>query len=905
MDHDFESIAIIGMSGSFPNSKNLEDFWNNLKNGIDCITHYSEEELLNSGVSSDLLQHPNYVKAKGVLDNIDMFDAEFFGIVGKEAELMDPQHRLFLECAHTALEHAGYNSETYKGLIGIYAGESMSSYAYLNVFPSMNALLSARNLQAAIGNDKDSLTTTVSYHLNLRGPAITVQTSSSTSLVAVSLACQQLLSYHCDMALAGGVSAGPPIRSGYLYEEGGISSSKGQCRAYDHKSDGFVPGSGCGLVVLKRLNDAIQDRDTIWAVIKGVAINNDGSKKVSYSAPSIDAQAEVIIMAQEYAQVDPESISYIEGHGTGTKLGDPVEVAALTKAFRRKSQKNGFCYLGSVKSNIGHLDTAAGIAGLIKTVLCISHKTLVPTLHFEKPNRELKLESSPFIISNKTTEWKTTHGILRAGVTSLGMGGTNTHVVLEEPPKIAIKNTSVETGLFIICLSAKTPTALNQYLHNLLSFVKSSNQSIHDLAYSLNIGRKPMEHRLSFVADSKEDLIQKLEISISHYSQHTSNELKRIVFTYNKANSPNLEWASKLYQVNDIFSDAIDKCLEFLYPDSKERLSLLFQPLNENHYLHIDTMEKALFDFILMYSLTSLLMNWGIHPNEYYGTGIGELVIAVYSSIMSLEIALKFLQKKDELETDDYSFELSTPTIPFISSQTRKWITNDIALSPAYWLSIIKEQPPIPEIDLSIRESQGDIFCEFNPYDFIKLLSAQTPKTPQKTFSSVEAYLLSTLGMLFENKCSINWQNYYQGQTRYRIPSPTYPFERKRFWIKEPNSPLLSNKTGSSSATSSQNRPKLSVPYTPPISEIEKKLANLWQDSLGISPIGLHDNFFDLGGSSLEATILITSISDEFHNRISLKDFYEKPTIKELGTLLEKPQLYDFAKLVDEVSSNS
>ena len=424
-------IAIIGLTGRFPKAKNIDEFWENLQQGRESISFFSDEELLLSGINSSILNDPNYVKAHAVLEDAEFFDASFFGFNPREAEITDPQHRIFLECAWSALESAGYDSQTYKGTIGVYAGSSLSSYL-LNIYLNQNIINSIDPQQLTIAANKDYLTTRVSYKLNLEGPSYAVQTACSTSLVAVHLACQSLLNGECDMALAGGVAISATRKTGYMYTEGGIASPDGHCRTFDAGAKGSVGGEGVGIVVLKRLEDALNDRDTIHAVIKGSAINNDGSLKVSYTAPRIDTQAKVIRTAQVVAEVEPETITYIEAHGTGTALGDPIEIAALTQAFRSSTQKKGFCAIGSVKTNIGHLDTAAGVTGLIKTVLALKHKQIPPSLHFEQPNPEIDFANSPFYVNTTLSEWETNGTPRRAGVSSFGLGGTNAHVILEE-----------------------------------------------------------------------------------------------------------------------------------------------------------------------------------------------------------------------------------------------------------------------------------------------------------------------------------------------------------------------------------------------------------------------------------------------------------------------------------------
>ncbi|MHC5823208.1 MAG: type I polyketide synthase, partial [Nostoc sp.] len=424
-------VAIIGMAGRFPGAKNIEEFWQNLQNGVESIASFTDEELISSGIDSTMLNDPQYVKSRAALEDVELFDASFFGFNSREAEIIDPQQRLFLECAWEALESAGYDSKNYQGLVGVYAGASANSYVF-NLYSNQNIRNSIDDFQLLLASDKDFLTTRVSYKLDLEGPSIDIQTACSTSLVAVHLACRSLLSGESDIALAGGVAISSSRKVGYLYKEGGISSPDGHCRAFDINAQGTVGGEGVGIVVLKRLEDALADGDRIDAVIKGSAINNDGALKVSYTAPRIDTQAKVIKAAQMIAEVDPETITYIEAHGTGTSLGDPIEIAALTQAFHADTQKKSFCAIakpahcaiGSLKTNIGHLDTAAGVAGLIKTVLALKHKQIPPSLHFKQPNAQIDFDNSPFYVNTTLSEWKTNGTHRRAGVSSYGIGGT-------------------------------------------------------------------------------------------------------------------------------------------------------------------------------------------------------------------------------------------------------------------------------------------------------------------------------------------------------------------------------------------------------------------------------------------------------------------------------------------------
>lgn len=504
-----DSIAVIGMSGRFPGAKNIDEFWENLCAGKESISRFTDEEILAEGVSADMLNKPEYVKAGGAIDDIDKFDASFFGYNAREAELLDPQQRIFLEEAWKALENAGYDAEKFGGPIGVYGSIGMNTYAQA-LRESYTSKGLAANYQIMTSNDKDFLATRVAYKLGLEGPAITVQTACSSSLVAVHLACLALINGECEMALAGGVCVRIPQKAGYLYEEGMILSPDGHCRAFDSKASGTVSGNGAGVVVLKRLRDAIKDGDNISAVIKGSAINNDGSHKIGYTAPAIDGQAKAIAAAQAKAQVDPETITYIEAHGTGTPLGDPIEIEALTKVFRNKTDKKGYCAIGSVKTNIGHLDAAAGIAGFIKAILCIRNKMLPPSLNYEKPNPKCKFETSPFYVNTTLKEWKNTNGPLRAGVSSFGIGGTNAHVVLEEAPSVEHHDDTNEPCILVF--SAKDKEALDAVTNNFFTYLKQNRDiNILDAAFTLQVGRKEFDCRRFLVCNSVEDALKAFE----------------------------------------------------------------------------------------------------------------------------------------------------------------------------------------------------------------------------------------------------------------------------------------------------------------------------------------------------------------------------------------------------------
>ena len=655
-DIDFD-IAIIGMSGRLPGANNIEEFWQNLQDGVESISFFSDRELESSGINSALLREPNYVKAKGVLNDIDLFDASFFDISPREAKIMEPQQRLFLECAWEALENAGYAPGTYEGSVGVYAGAGLNTYLLFNLSSSVNIKSTGDSFQTFISNDKDFLATRVSYKLNLRGPSLTIQTACSTSLVAVHLACQSLLNGDCDMSLAGGVSIFVPEKAGYLYQEGMILSPDGHCRAFDAQAQGTLKGDGLGIVVLKRLVKALADGDSIYAVIKGSAINNDGSLKVGYTAPSENGQAEVIKDALAMARVTPESITYVEAHGTGTPLGDPIEIAALTQAFRASTEAKGFCAIGSLKTNIGHLDTAAGVAGLIKTALALKHKLLPPSLHFKQPNPYIDFANSPFYVNTTLSEWPAGETPRRAGVSSFGIGGTNAHVILEEAPVPLPVQVEVERPLHILCLSGKSQKVLSQLAAKFERYLAvHSSVSLGDVCYTANVGRTHFPHRLVVIADTLAQMHEKLatfareeEAAGVLIKQVEGTNRPQMVFLFTGQGSQYVGMGRQLYDTQPTFRQTLDRCDELLGPYLQQPLlSVLYpeagtaSPLNETAYT-----QPAL--FALEYALAQLWRSWGIVPDAVMGHSLGEYVAACIAGVFSLEDGLKLVVERSRL----------------------------------------------------------------------------------------------------------------------------------------------------------------------------------------------------------------------------------------------------------------
>ncbi len=686
-ENSVEPIAVIGMSGRFPGAKNPDEFWQNLRDGVESIVSFTDEELTASGIDPELLKNPKYVRRGATLSDIEMFDAAFFGFSPKEAELTDPQHRLLLECAWEAIEAAGYNPEIYEGRIAVFAGIGINTYLLRNLMSDPEFINSPDVYQMSIGNDKDFAATRISYKLNLKGPSISVNTACSTSLVAVQLACQSLLTYQSDMALAGGATIQVPQKKGYLYQEGGIPSPDGYCRAFDAKAKGTVTSSGVGVVLLKRLEDAIADGDCIHAVIRGAAINNDGSMKVGYTAPSVEGQASVIAEAQSLAGISPETISYIEAHGTGTPLGDPIEIEALTQAFRAGTQKKGFCAIGSVKTNIGHTDTAAGVAGLIKTVLALKHRMIPPNLHFETPNPQIAFENSPFYVNAKLAEWHTEAGIpRRAGVSSFGIGGTNAHVVLEEVrgegSGVRGQGSEDETRHpaprtpnpepHILVLSAKTESALETMTANLADYLKQHpDLNLADAAYTLQVGRKAFSHRRIVICKDMADAEMTLRTRDPKkvFTSVQESQDRPLIFMFSGQGAQYVNMGLELYETEPTFRDTVDRCAEILRPlmglDIREMiypagyrvrgtgnlspLTSHLEPLSSDPEPLTRTSFTQPALFVIEYALAKLWESWGIRPSAMIGHSIGEYVAACLAGVFSLEDALSLVADRGSM----------------------------------------------------------------------------------------------------------------------------------------------------------------------------------------------------------------------------------------------------------------
>ncbi len=726
-------IAVIGMAGVFPGAKNMHVFWENLKNGVESITFFTDAELLQAGVDPALVRDPHYVKSPGaLLEDHARFDASFFGYLPHEAELMDPQIRLFHECTWHVLEDAGYDPQAYHGSIGVYAGAASSMIWEALVMSSGKANMMG-DFAASQLYEKDFLCTRISYTLNLKGPSVSINTACSTSLVAVHLACQALLAGECDMAIAGGVSVSHFKRLGYLYQEGQILSPDGHCRAFDAHAKGTIFGEGVGAVLLKSLEQAIADGDSIYALIKGSAINNDGREKVGYTAPSVEGQAEVIRTAYLAAEVEPETLSYIEAHGTGTVLGDPIEVEALTQAFN--TEKTGFCALGSVKTNIGHLDPAAGIAGLIKTVLALQHKLLPPSLHFQAPNPEIDFARTPFYVNQKLTEWHNGHQPLRAGVSSLGIGGTNAHVVLEEAP--AIESFPTERIQHLLLLSAKTASALEKTTENFVEYLKAhADLNFADVAYTLQVGRTAFPYRKMRLCADTNEAIEKLSSSLAgpvlspvlsdvegevegkDAPRKTPTESPAVIFMFPGQGAQYVNMGLELYQHEPTFRNEVDRCSELLKPHlGCDLRAILYPEAHTSHLaprtsnldLHQTTITQPAL-FVIEYALAKLLMEWGIQPRAMIGHSFGEYVAACLAGVFSLEDALFLLTTRAQLMQKMPAGSMLSVSLP--EKEVLPFLTETISLGSVNAPSLCVVSGPAEEIEaLQNRLTRDEISC--------------------------------------------------------------------------------------------------------------------------------------------------------------------------------------------------
>lgn len=641
-----DSIAIVGMAGRFPGANDLNAFWDNLVANRNVVTRFTPDQIAANEPKDD----PAYVPSRGIIDKPEWWDASFFATSPREAESIDPQQRVFMEEAWHALEHASCDPSRFSGLIGVYAGLSNNSYYGPQVEFNRDLRTALGGETIMLGNEKDYLATRTSWKLGLNGPALNIYTACSTSLVAISQAVQALQCGACDLALAGGVTIKFPQERGYLYKEGSMFSKDGLCRSFDADAAGTVFSNGVGVVALKRTSDALRDGDTIWAVIKSAALNNDGSSRVSFTAPNPAGQSKVISRAIALAKISPDTIDYVEAHGTATPLGDPIEVAGLTDAFRQSTNRIGYCALGSLKSNIGHLDVTAGVAGLIKTALSLKHSLLPASLHYQKPNPSLGLEDSPFYIVSENTPWKKNGHPRRAGLSAFGLGGTNAHVILEEAPEVPASSPSSPDQMLI--LSAKSPDALKDMASQLADWFDANPEiNLADAAWTLQTGRQAFGHRMAITATTPSEAASALRQPLA--AVNITQRQVPLAFIFPGQGSQHIRMAAGLYTSAPIFTEVLDQCCDLLIPHLDLDLrTLLFPDASEETQATARLNETRCTQpalFAVEYALASQLIAWGLEPATMLGHSIGEYTAACLANVFSLYDALALVAARGRL----------------------------------------------------------------------------------------------------------------------------------------------------------------------------------------------------------------------------------------------------------------
>ncbi|MFI1189986.1 SDR family NAD(P)-dependent oxidoreductase [Streptomyces californicus] len=679
-------IAVIGMAGKFPGARGVEELWQNLVAGVESITYFSDEELLAAGVSPKQIADPNYIKAAPLSPDTELFDPGYFGMTVREAEVLDPQHRAFLEACDGSLQSAGYAPNRFAGRIGVYGGVGVNNYLDLHVKPDPDAYNLLGGLTANIANISDYVATGVSYRLGLEGPALTCLTACSTSLVALHLACQALRDGECEMALAGGVEEFLPRISGYEYSEGGMYAPDARVRAFDAKARGTIFGSGSGAVLLKPVETALEDRDNILGVIRATAINNDGSRKRAFSAPSADGQYAAVMDAWNRSGVDPSTVSYVEAHGTGTFVGDPIEVNALSRAFREFTDRKQYCAIGSVKTNVGHLGAAAGVVGLIKTLMAMRHRVLPASLNFDEPNPQIDFEKSPLYVNTELSPWVSDSGPLRAGLSSFGVGGTNAHIVLEEPPARPALSTPARDHQLIV-LSARTATALESSAVALGGHLQERGDRLADAAYTLAVGREQRAVRGFLVADGAESAADRLAAGVPQPSPAlipARGTERAAAFMFPGQGSQYVDMGKELYEREPVFAAEVDACAEVLAEHTGWKLLDVLYPAEGGdaeaaaaRLTETQVTQPAL--FVFSYALAKLLESWGVRPEAMVGHSVGEFVAASLAGVFSRDDALRLVADRGRLMSTIPSGSMLS--VPLTEDQLRPMLPDGVSVA--------------------------------------------------------------------------------------------------------------------------------------------------------------------------------------------------------------------------------
>ncbi|MGH3401819.1 MAG: type I polyketide synthase [Streptosporangiaceae bacterium] len=813
-------IAVVGMACRFPGAADPGEFWRNLRDGAESITQLSMRDMLDAGLQPAEASDARRVAAAAMPVGVADFDAGFFGISPREAKLMDPQQRLFLECAWEALEDAGHDPAGDAGATGVFAGASMSTYLLYLVRPAGPSATPSADLQLLLGNDKDYLATQVAYKFGLRGPALSVQTACSTSLVAVHLACQSLLGHECDLALAGGVTVRLPAGVGYLYEKRGVQSPDGHCRPFDGAAQGTVFGSGAGVVVLKRLADALADGDIVDAVIRGSAVNNDGSLKAGFTAPSEDGQADVVAEALAVAGVEPATIGYVEAHGTGTPIGDPIEVAALARAFRARAGDAAIpaasCVLGAVKSNFGHLESAAGIAGLIKTVLALKHREIPPTLHFTQPNPAIDFAATPFYVSPRLTPWPDGQAPRRAGVSSFGMGGTNAHVIVEQAPAPPVTERTPEAAAlaprdrpYLLALSARNPGALAALAGRYGEFLAGGEPgeclNLEDVCWSAGARRAHHGHRGAVVGADRKELCAALSAVATETGGERSvaarhGRSSKIAFVFPEQGSRWVGMGSRLMTCEPVFRAAVEQC------DEAARRRVGCSPMavlgdsREGQPPPGDAGARQLALFAVQTGLAVWWRTMGINPDTVLGHGTGEVAAAYVAGVLSLDDATDVMGRLAGLELAGAaraarSAGATRPcpsAIEFISAATGE-LVDGARLDGSYWAESPRDPVRFADAVQWLAEHGHEIFVEVSPDpSLLSAIEASLLRQERRgtTIASLrrdadeQRALWDGLAALYSVGRTIDWDRLYPHHGFVRLP--IYPWQRSRCWVDPP-----------------------------------------------------------------------------------------------------------------------
>ncbi|TDD93466.1 polyketide synthase [Flavobacterium cellulosilyticum] len=897
-------VAIVGMAGRFPGAQSVDELWEVLKEGKETITFFKAEEL-DPYIPEDIRIDPLYVAARGIIPNANTFDASFFGINPKLAEAMDPQQRLFLEIAWEALEKTGHLPIHYDGSIGVYAGTGTNSYYNKNILPNKEILDLVGYLQAETVNEKDYISSRTAYHLNLKGPAVSIHSACSTSLLAIAEAVEAIRNGHCDIALAGGSSVTAPIFSGHLYQEGSMLSPDGHSRPFDAEGKGTVYSDGAGVVLLKSLEAAQKEGDTIYGIIKGVGISNDGGNKGSFTAPSSEGQAAAICKAIQDAQISPNSISYVETQGTATLLGDTIEIEGLKMAFGNQ-QINGYCAIGSIKSNIGHLTAASGVAGLIKTILAMNHKLIPPSLGFKKPNAVIDFEKSPFFVNQTLRNWES-ESPLRAGVSSFGVGGTNVHLVVEEYP-MKQKFSSASRPLQLLMWSAKSENSLTGYQTKLGNFLNSMpSVNLADVAYSLNKTRDSFTHRSFLLSNSNIEASKELH---SIENKNIKNAILKVapselVFLFPGQGSQFSQMGMNLYKNEIVYKEAIDKCAEFLLDELKFDIRDILYPnivtpeseakLNDAHFL-----EPAL--FVTEYALSELWLSWGIKPTAYCGLSIGEFVAAHLAGVFNLNEVLHLISIScglvsdlpskminpilDTFEAEVNKIQLNKPNLPIVSTVTGTWLTDDEAINPKYWTNHLRNTARFASAADTLLKLEDIIFLEVGPGQTLttstkqqgvgKIISAfaslPLPKNQEIEYNAI----LNTLGELWLRGIEPDWNAFYWNEIRQKVTLPSYVFDRKYCWINPPSFEIQNSTSNiilkqNSNSNFIENNPMRKNKILSKISSIVSQISGIEYPNNANS-----HSFLDLGLDSLTLTQLAIKLKKDFKLPVTFRQLNEE-----------------------------